>query len=415
MTFLNPAGARMLGWSAKELIGREVHALIHHTRADGSEYPAEVCPMFRSYAGGETHHVDDEVLWRKDGASFDVEYSSVPIRKGETLVGAVVTFSDVSGLKQLAEDLRVAKEEADAANQAKSGFLANMSHEIRTPMNAIIGMSQLALRTDLDRRQQNYIEKVHRSAESLLGIINDILDFSKIEAGRLDMESIDFRLEDVMDNLANLVGLKAEEKGLELLFDTALDTPMALVGDPLRLGQILVNLGNNAVKFTAEGEIVVATRVLEMSEEQVRLQFSVRDTGIGMTPEQQSKLFESFSQADASTTRKYGGTGLGLSISKHLAGLMGGEIWVESEYGKGSTFHVTAGFGLGEDTAPLQLVSTPDLRGLRVLVVDDNATAREILVSMLQSFGFETGAAANGRRALEQIEEAAGADQSPTI
>ncbi len=228
------------------------------------------------------------------------------------------------------EDLDEARSEAEDATKAKSDFLANMSHEIRTPMNAIMGMAHLALKTDLTAKQSDYLKKVDISAKSLLGIINDILDFSKIEAGKLDMESVDFQLEDTLDNISTLVGIKTQEKGLELLFMTDPSVPTALVGDPLRLGQILINLSNNAVKFTDTGEIVVSTELIKKDDPQVTLKFSVRDTGIGMTEQQAAKLFQPFAQADSSTTRKYGGTGLGLTISKRLAEMMGGEIWVES-------------------------------------------------------------------------------------
>jgi len=299
-----------------------------------------------------------------------------------------------------------ARELAEEATRAKSEFLANMSHEIRTPMNAIIGMAHLALKTDLTAKQYDYLKKVDTSAKSLLGIINDILDFSKIEAGKMDMESVDFQLEDTLDNISTLVGIKTQEKGLELLFKTDPSVPTTLVGDPLRLGQILINLSNNAVKFTDSGEIVVSTELIKKDESQVTLKFSVRDTGIGMTAAQAANLFQPFMQADSSTTRKYGGTGLGLTISKRLAEMMGGEIWVESHPGQGSTFSFTANFGLGKEKAQNHFKLSPDLRGMKVLVVDDNATSRGILREMLVSFSFEVTLAASGQEGLTELETA---------
>ena len=312
-----------------------------------------------------------------------------------------------SAMLNMMEDLDVEKARAEDATRAKSDFLANMSHEIRTPMNAVIGMAHLALKTDLSAKQHDYLSKIQTSANALLGIINDILDFSKIEAGKLDIEAVDFHLEDVMDNLANLVSVKAQEKEeLEVLFNISQEVPRFLVGDPLRLGQVLINLANNAVKFTDSGEIVVSAALLQRDEDRVTVQFSVRDTGIGLTEEQTAQLFQSFTQADTSTTRKYGGTGLGLAISKKLVNLMGGEIWIESEYSQGTTFHFTTALGLGQERARKRFTPSPDLRGMKVLVVDDNVTSREILKEMLESFTFEVTVAASGSEGISELENA---------
>ena len=408
-TFVSDNIEGMLGYRPEEYLKDAAFWRAHVHPEDLAEVEAEQARLFETGA-----HLSEYRFRKKDGSYCWVSDEQHLIRNsnGEPLE-VVGSWSNIEARKAAEQallaaqgELEKATEAALAASEAKSAFLANMSHEIRTPMNAIIGLSHLALKTDLMPRQRDYVVKIKHSGQHLLGIINDILDFSKIEAGKLAVENIDFDLDKVLENVGNLISEKASAKGLELIFDIEPTVSSYFCGDPLRLGQILINFCNNAVKFTEKGEVVVKAEVMEDSDESQLILFSVSDTGIGLTQEQIGRLFQAFQQADASTTRKYGGTGLGLAISKRLAELMGGTIEVTSELGKGSTFRFTARLGKAE-MAPRRRILQSDLHGRRVLIIDDNAQARSVLSGMLTNLSFIADEAPSGHEGIEMIQKAA--------
>ena len=445
ITFMSPAGAHLLGYQPEEMIGRNAQALFHHSAPDGRPYPAESCASWFALRDGVHCARDTEVYWRKDGSSFPVHYVSSPMVVGGIQHGAVVTFRDISEetrvrralqdnetklhqvnetlesrVQERTQALAAALETAEMAKRSRGQFLANMSHEIRTPMNSVMGMVYLALKTDPNPVQRDYLEKIQKSGAHLLSIINDILDFSKIDAGKLELESGIFDLEQVLQHIVNVAGDKTSEKGLGLRLEVGPDVPKLLRGDALRVGQILINFLNNAIKFTAQGGVVIRVHLLPLAQpldagtpDLCQLSFEVEDTGIGIDESQCARLFESFEQGDPSTTRKYGGTGLGLAISRQLAILMGGEIGVSSRLGVGSTFWFIAHFHQAHDAR--QLVRPPtsvqdaiaSLRGKHVLVADDNEFNLDVARGLLQDIGVRVATAENGSLAVDAIRSTA--------
>jgi PAS domain S-box-containing protein len=394
----NPEALRIMGYARGEVIGRDCSIFN--------------CPKKDCLCSDASRSVKQRELTvtGKDGRRIPIlKTVNVFTMRGKTYL--TESFLDITDRKQAEENLRRAMALTEAATRSKSEFLANLSHEIRTPMNAIVGLSHLMLKTETTPKQRDYLGKIRDAVHTLLSLINDVLDLSKIEAGKIELESAAFHLHRVLETVASVLSVKAAEKGLDLLYRTAPDTPMTLLGDSLRLGQVLTNLIGNAIKFTERGEVVVSIEMVAREGDQAVLGFSVRDTGIGLTREQQAKIFTPFTQADASTTRRYGGTGLGLSISKQLVNLMGGEISLKSKPGKGTEFYFTATFIAPDLDTPFSQRVAPNLRGLRALVADDNPTARLIFKDMLASFTFKAGDVDSGQEVLSELARARAAAQ----
>jgi two-component system sensor histidine kinase/response regulator len=401
---------QMYGYAPGEMNGRSTRILYASDEAF-----AEVGEHILQRLPREGFVREEREVARRDGGHFWVRLMIRSIDPADPNKGITGTIEDIGLERAALAEMAHARALAEEAAQAKADFLANMSHEIRTPMNAIIGMTHLALKTQPTPRQRDHLLKIRQSSQHLLGVINEILDFSKIEAGKLTIERVDFELDQLLDSVTSLMAEKAAVKGLELIVRVAEDVPAHLVGDPLRIGQVLINYTSNAVKFTDEGEVAIHVGVQKRRDDHLLLRLSVRDTGIGLDEAQRGKLFKSFQQADSSITRRFGGTGLGLVIAQRLAALMGGEVGVDSAPGQGACFWFTAWVGVGQGQGQAQSRRwqwRSDLRGLHMLVVDDNDSARDVISDMLRSMGFSVGSVASGPAALTELKRASAAGEA---
>jgi PAS domain S-box-containing protein len=416
---INPMWRKVLGYTEEDLLSKPYMDFVH---PDDRE---KTLAAARRLSDGQEVVYFENRYFHKDGTIRWLLWSVAPYPEQRLLYAAAHDITERKAneqtmasyaheleashaeLAQLVKELELAKHRAEQAAETKSAFLANMSHEIRTPLNAILGMTTLALKTRLTAEQRDYLSIVRSSGESLLEIVNDILDFSKIEARRLELDHTEFGLRETVGDAAKVLALRAGEKGLELAFDIAADLPDALVGDPGRLRQVVLNILGNAVKFTAKGEVVLRVTLDAVTEDRVTPHFAIRDTGIGIAPEHQDQIFQAFTQADSSTTRRFGGTGLGLAIARRLVELMGGRLWVESAVGRGSTFHFTATFHRADRPSTTPPFDRPSaLEGLRVLIVDDNQTNRRILEEMLESWRMKPAAVSGSRAAMAALRQA---------